>query len=384
MTRSVVIVPGGIGGTGGLSIDVANLAAALAERSWDVTLAAPDASDAAFAALRTVRFARVRPMLRGDRAAALGLFRDVRRVIRERDGAAVHVFGSMPSYLTFAALAAGRAEGRVVVWTPMFHPLRGRVWRTRWAYSPMLLFDRLVPYLGRLATTVGAATEAEAAAFERAGCRRVVLLPPAVAAKPIAATAEALAFRRSLNLDGDPAVLVVASRDEPRKGLPFAFAAFEQVRERIPHAKLVLVGLSLEPSLTPAGVMSVGRVPDCMLSTAIRAANVVFVPSLFEAFSRIVIEAWEQARPAVVTDGVAMAPRVAAAGGEVVGFGDVAAATKALAAYLDTDWKRATGQRGRKFVEDEYAVAKVVDDAIATYSARPAVRRPPAVARVAG
>ena len=47
MSHSVVIVPGGTGGTGGLSIDVRNLTSGLAARGHEVVVASADATDPA-------------------------------------------------------------------------------------------------------------------------------------------------------------------------------------------------------------------------------------------------------------------------------------------------------------------------------------------------
>lgn len=368
MTRSVVIVPGGIGGTGGLSIDVANLAAGLVDRGWSVTITAPDPAEEAFAALSGVRVEPVRRMGHPGISNPLGLFTGVRGIVRSQPGALLHIFGSMPSYLTASAFAAGLAERRRVVWTPMFHPHRARVWRTRLRYTPMLIFDRLLPHAGRLANAVATATDAEATVFRNAGVRTVVTLPPAVGATAMVPDEEAMHARRQLGVGNAPLIVVVASRNEPRKGLSFALESFELVRRTRPDARLAVVGLSEQPSRLPQGVLCPGRVPDTMLRGFIRAATVVFVPSLFEAFSRVVIEAWEQSRPLVVSDGVALAPRVAATGGRVVRYDDADGASKALvAAITHPEHLAESGALGRSLVETEYAVDRVVDDAIRTY-----------------
>jgi len=340
MTRPVVIVPGGIGGTGGLSIDVRNLADGLAARGHTVVVAGTGGEC-------------------GSLAARFGLQTGIRRVLRDHPGAVVHVFGSMPSYLTAAALTGARRRGHPLVWTPMFHPLRTRVWRRSLRLRPMLVFDRLVPRAARLVDIVGAATDAEAAVFAKHA--RVEMLPPVVAPAAVVPEAEARAFREAVGVGSSPLVVVVASRDEPRKGLAFAAASFERLRLKEPTARLLLLGVS-DPAGLPAGALSLGRVSDADLRRAFRAADVVFVPSLFEAFSRVVIESWQQDTPVVVSDGVALAPVVEQVGGNAVPYGDTQAAATELARLLRNRaaaW--AEGRAGRRLVEERYVLDVLLD-----------------------
>jgi glycosyltransferase involved in cell wall biosynthesis len=340
MSRPVVIVPGGIGGAGGLSIDVRNLADGLASRGHDVVVARR-AGDA------------------GSLAARFGLQTGIGRVLRDNPGAVVHVFGSMPSYLTSAALAGARRRGHPVVWTPMFHPLRSRVWRRSLLLRPMLAFDRLVPQAARFVDVVGAATDAEAAVFAKRA--RVEVLPPVVEPATVLPEGEASAFREATGVGSSPLVVVVASRNEPRKGLDFAADSFKRLRLEESAARLLLVGVAGSPEL-PAGALSLGRVSDLDLARALRAADVVFVPSLFEAFSRVVIESWQQDTPVVVSDGVALAPVVEQVGGNAVPYGDTQAAASELGRLLRNRalaW--AEGRAGRRIVEERYVLDVLLD-----------------------
>lgn len=369
MSAPVVLVPGGLGGTGGLSIDVRNLAQGLSERGREVVVAGADPGDPALSSLRGVVLEPLRPFGPRKAAAVFGVQPGLRRRIRSHPGALVHAFGCMPSYLTLAALLGGRAERVPVVWTPMFHPLRARVWNRRLAYRPMRVFDAVAPRLSVLASAVGVATDAEAAVFGRAGARRVTFLPPVVEAAPVLTEADARSFRAAAGVGDAPLIVVVASRDEPRKGLDFALASFLRLREGMGDARLVVVGLGESRRPLPEGAVSLGRVDAATLEQALRAGDVVFVPSLFEAFSRVVIEAWQQASPVVVSDGVALAPTVAAeAAGSVVPYGDPAAAAVGLSALLkDRDRAVACGDRGRAIVEERYELGVLLDAVEALY-----------------
>jgi glycosyltransferase involved in cell wall biosynthesis len=362
MSVRVVIVPGGIGGTGGLSIDARNLANGLAGRGYEVVVAAGDPSDPALRGLEGTYVVELRRRGPSGLGSTFGLYTGIGRVMRSRRDAIVHVFGCMPSHLTWSALAAARAGGNPLVWTPMFHPLRSRVWRRRLALRPMLVFDRLAPRAARLADVIGVATDAEAAVFREAGARRVELLPPVVEPVAVCSETRARAFRAAIGVGAAPLVAVVASRDEPRKGLGFAWASFERLRLELPGARLVLVGLADTQQPLPDGALSLGRVDEETLRCALRAADLVFVPSLFEAFSRVVIEAWQQETTVVVTDGVALAPLLEEAGGAVVPYGEAGAAAAGLRAMLaDRNRAAASGRAGRRLVEERFALDALLD-----------------------
>jgi glycosyltransferase involved in cell wall biosynthesis len=367
MSRPIVIVPGGNGGTGGLLIDIRNLANGLTARGHEVVVAAVDATDPALCTLEGSTVVSLRRRGPASLAATFGLYTGIRRVLRERPGAIVHVFASMPSYVTFAALVAARLGGHRVVWTPMFHPLRARVWRRRVLFWPMLLFDALLPHAARLADAIGAATEAEAAVFAR-HAKHVELLPPVVEPAALLPELDASSFREVTGVGSAPLIVVVASRDEPRKGLDFAWEAFECLKCDLPTARLLIIGLAEAPRGLPAGSESLGRVDDGTLTCALRAADVVFVPSLFEAFSRVVIEAWQQETPVVVSDGVALAPVVRRAGGKPVPYGDPEAAAEELGRLLrDRGTAGAAGRAGARLVQQRFLLDLLLEKAEQLY-----------------
>jgi glycosyltransferase involved in cell wall biosynthesis len=367
MSHSVVIVPGGTGDTGGLLIDVRNLANGLAARGHEVVVASADATDPALLELEGATVLTLRRRGPARLAATFGLYTGIRRVLHQRPGAVVHVFASMPSYVTFATLIAARLAGHRVVWTPMFHPLRARVWRRRVLLWPMLLFDALMPHAARLADAVGAATDAEAAVFAK-HAKHVELLPPVVEAVPLLKDAEASDFREATGVGPAPLIVVVASRNEPRKGLDFASSTFQRLRHDLPAARLLVIGLAEALRGLPAGAQSMGRVDDATLTRALRAADVVFVPSLFEGFSRVVIEAWQQETPVVVSDGVALAPVVQRAGGKPVPYGDMEAAADELRRVLtNPKWARAAGRTGAMLVQQLFLLDLLLEKAECLY-----------------
>jgi glycosyltransferase involved in cell wall biosynthesis len=161
-----------------------------------------------------------------------------------------------------------------------------------------------------------------------------------------------------------------SSRDEPRKGLQFAWNTFERLKRDVPTARLVVVGLAEPPRGLPVGAQSLGRVDEKTLTQALRAADVVFVPSLFEAFSRVVIEAWQQETPVVVSDGVALGAVVRELGGEPVAYGNASAGADELRRLLTNHaTSRAAGSGGRALVLRRYLLDGLADRTERLYDA---------------
>jgi glycosyltransferase involved in cell wall biosynthesis len=356
--------------TGGLTIVVRDLANGLAARGHRTrVLAVADiAGRTGGVGLRPdVGVIELAPLFGRHTGVQYGLATGAGEVVRE--AALVHVFSCLPVYLHFAAMAAARSAGRGLVWTPMMHPARRGIWKGSGAAGvTMRGFDAVVPRLARYVDAVCASTEAEAEEFHRLGCDRVALMPPAVGDGAPLPAADAAEFRRRRSVGGAPLVVTVASRREPRKGIAFCLAAFSRLRVTVPEAHLLLIGRADGVHELPPHVHATGRIDDEELVRAYRAADVVFVPSRYEAFSLVVIEAWQQKRPVVVTDGVGLAEHVVRGGGRVVPYGDVSAAAGALAETIRSrEVAIEQGTWGRRTVEDNFVVPVVVERAEALY-----------------
>jgi glycosyltransferase involved in cell wall biosynthesis len=350
MTRRLVVVCHDLR-AGGLAVDVANEADALSARGWSVSVVTiARQENAGFGervetSVRVIELPPVRPRRLGTR---LSLARGLGEIVR--DGAdLVHIVSCVPAALELDAFAAARRWHRPIAWTPMFHPARRAYWRGPITGPAMRTFDAIAPYASRWADVVLAATEEEVASFRAAGASMVELLPPAVADTVPRTAAEAGSLRDAIGVGDAPLVLVVASRTERRKGLDFALSTFAHVARRLPDARLVVAGGGLDHDRgAEPGVIELGWVSDADLRSALSAADVVFVPSRFEAFSRVVIEGWHEGTAVVVSDGVGLREEVRRTGVPPVRFGDAAAASIVLEALLeDRSRAAATGERGR-------------------------------------
>jgi glycosyltransferase involved in cell wall biosynthesis len=322
----IVLVHAGVGSRGGVSTDVEALADAVRRIGDDVCVVGNV----------------------GTAARAIAAGPDV-----------VHAFGCLPSFVTFDAMASARLRGIPVVWTPVFHPSRVRSWHGYGWLRAMALFDRVAPWWARWTDAVLASTDEEAALFRDRGAPRVDLIPPAVAIPVADPTREDVqAFRERCGIPDGPLLLVVGRRDS-RKALPFAAAAFARVRVLAPEAVMALAGTE---GVEGPGIASLGWLPPFELACAYRAADLVFVSSLYESFSRVVIEAWAHGRAVVVTDRVGLAPVVAGAGGDVVTYGDACGAAATIVSLLgDPARRERLASAGRTIVADRYDLRTAVE-----------------------
>jgi starch synthase len=150
-----------------------------------------------------------------------------------------------------------------------------------------------------------------------------------------------------------PTILFVG-RQFHRKGGDLLVAAFRRVRERVPDARLMLVGPPAPPTREP-GITALGDLDKndpggwAALVAAYQAADVFCLPTRFEPFGIAFIEAMYFALPCVGTDAWAV-PEMIVDGetGFLVPINDVDALTDRLIRLLnDPALARTMGRAGR-------------------------------------
>jgi glycosyltransferase involved in cell wall biosynthesis len=307
---------------------------------------------------------------RGVEVSVAGTRADVRRQLRG-DELLVHVFSCVPSVLNFETMALARARGLPLVWTPVFHPHRPDTWGGSGWRRVMQPFDWVAPRAAALTNGVTAGTEAEAEFFRRMGAPLVDVIPPSTDETFDRLSGEVRARARAeFSLTDEPTVLLIG-RPTRRKGFPFALEVLRALRRRLPAARLLVIGpgnqdseLAREPGAIIPGYVSPER-----LAAAYDAADVLLVPAIYEQFSRAVIEGWAHELPAVVTQGVGLAPLVQERAGLVAPFGDASAVAQALGTILtDPVLARKYGAAGRALVEERFLVGANVERTIDFYS----------------
>ncbi len=185
-------------------------------------------------------------------------------------------------------------------------------------------------------------------------------------------------------LGGSPTILFVGKQWE-RKGGPLVLAAFRGVRAAIPDARLVIVGCTPEiPTDAADGVEIIGRVAkdaangQATLSDLYRRADVFCMPSLFEPFGVVFIEAMLHGVPCIGSDRCAI-PEIISHGetGWVVPLDDIDALRVRLIAALSRSealaaMRRHCRERALRFFTWERVAERV---SLIMSSAAPVARR---------
>lgn len=173
------------------------------------------------------------------------------------------------------------------------------------------------------------------------------------------------------NVDATPVALandnyanqtvVFVGIDWARKGGPTLLAAFESVAERLPRARLVIVGCT--PDTTHPRIEVVGRVPVEEVKRWLTEASVFCLPTRAEPFGIAVVEAFHHRLP-VVASNVGAMPDLVRDGesGSLVPPDDPAALADALTALLsDPAQCRRFGERGYEIALEHFSWPAVGD-----------------------
>ena len=156
--------------------------------------------------------------------------------------------------------------------------------------------------------------------------------------------------------------LLFVGNDFERKGGRLLLDAFAEVRRRVPQARLTLVGD--RPQLAPPpGVEILGRVDDrSRLADIYSSATAFVLPSFFEPYGLVLLEALAFGLPIVATRTCGI-PDIVRDGidGLLVDVGDRQALTEALVTVLsDLSYADALGSAGRERARGDFSWSEVV------------------------
>jgi len=300
--------------------------------------------------------------------------RALRADARDADVVHAHSYGY---YQTVVAAREAKRAKRPFVFTPHFHPpwsMEGGAWRRllRGAYDP-LLGQRVVDAADRvIAVSSGELAEMR----KHLRVPEAVVIPNGFDAERYQEVPDGAPFRARFAL-GDAPVVLFAGRLASNKGLPTLLDAFAKLRDE--RARLVLAGQDqgwrpkLEARARALGVAErvqfAGHLDDASYRSALAAADVLALPSEWEAFGIVLAEAMACETPCVATR-VGGAPDVVADGetGYLVPYGDAPALAEALARVLDDPARAARmGAAGRTRALREYAWDAVAERTLALY-----------------
>ena len=168
--------------------------------------------------------------------------------------------------------------------------------------------------------------------------------------------------------------VLYVGRIEYRKGIDILLAAWALVRRRAPHAVLHLVGADADGFATRClatsgadGVVLHGRLADDALAALRRGCGLQVVPSRFESFGMVVLEAWAAGQAVIACEAGALAEVVGGAG-LLVPRGDSRALAEAMAALLaDPQRTCALARSGQARLRATYAQDALARANLAVY-----------------
>lgn len=209
------------------------------------------------------------------------------------------------------------------------------------------------------------------------------------AARPVSA-ATRVETREGLGLDDRCPLVVVVARLHPQKHLGMFLDALARTREAVPDVRVIIAGDGpqrdeLESARSSLGLTDVvgfiGATAADAVADLIAAADVLAVPSRWEAGPIVAVEAMQLGTPVVMTCTGAVAElageRCAA---QVVPVGDTDAFAAALSGVLmDAELRSTLAARGRALAAEEFDASMLVHRIDAVY--RSLLRQPTTLPR---
>jgi starch synthase len=204
-------------------------------------------------------------------------------------------------------------------------------------------------------------------------------------------SAEARRRLRSTLAAEDEPIILFAGRLNPQKGIVHLLESAAQVVAAAPRVRYLIVGepdsrdfrrvieeaLDRHPGLR-SRMTFLGRVPRQQLSFLYQVADLAVMPSIYEPFGWVAIEAMVAGLPLVTTaaggpgeiavhrrTGLLVPVREAEGGRRVVDAGELAAAQ--LEILRDQDMARRMGEEGRRRVLTEFTCERMLQETVRTY-----------------
>jgi glycosyltransferase involved in cell wall biosynthesis len=174
-------------------------------------------------------------------------------------------------------------------------------------------------------------------------------------------TGDASRFHAEWSLGQRPYLLYVGRLD-PGKGSDELADYFTTYKARHPgDLALVVVGEPVKPLAPHPDIVSTGWVDEGVKGDALAGCAALVMPSYFESFSLVLVEAWTHGRPALVNGRCdVLAGQAHRSGGALPyrGYAEFEAAVELLMG--DIGLRDALGARGRAYVEHHYRWEQVL------------------------
>ena len=185
------------------------------------------------------------------------------------------------------------------------------------------------------------------------------------------------ALRDELKLSSDTTLVGMVCRLIEQKGVIYGLRAFARIEPQFPAAHLVIAGDGPRRSALESEAKTLGLADRVHFlgwrsdtPTVMAALDLLLMPSLWEGFGLVLLEAMAQTVPIIGSD-VSAIPEVVLEGetGRLVPPRDTGALATALAELLsDEAGRRHMGLMGQERVETTFSVAHMVDQTLALYT----------------
>ncbi len=189
-------------------------------------------------------------------------------------------------------------------------------------------------------------------------------------------TAACESFRAGLGIEPDARVVGSVCRLIEQKGLPYALQAFRQVIASVPDAHYVIIGdgplrPALEAQIDALGLTGRVHLPGWRTNAAalMPAFDVFLMPSLWEGFGLVVLEAMAAKLP-VIASRISALPEIVVEGetGYLVAPADSDALAQHMLTLLsDPALAARMGETGRDRLEREFSADKMIDCTMGVY-----------------
>ncbi len=231
----------------------------------------------------------------------------------------LHVYSFLPTVLTNYAIFYGMLKGVPLVVSPIYHPkrlqlpgfLEGKK-RLLAVISREAYEKRLGLYLLGMASVLRCLTEEEQTFFRQLGLKRTCWIPSGIEIlKDDLRPAQLREFRRTYQIDEKQGVFLFVGPLIRRKGFQDLMKAARILKDRRPGFVLMVVGANPDGrdhqlDTLNGHIRYLGRLNDEDLLRAYEVSNAVIVPSRYEAYSRVTLEAVSRGRPVIATDAVGL------------------------------------------------------------------------------
>lgn len=279
------------------------------------------------------------------------------RLAHDWDGVElVHCWGG--EHVNWAAGRAARRRDVPLVVTPFAHP---GAWGD----------DEMNAAFYRDAAIVCALLPQEARFYASLGVDEAKLR---VVGVPVTPPVEGGPDVRARHGIGDAPLVLFLGVKEPYKGYRLLLEAGGRIWRDHPEARLVFVGPRTASSeedfarVDDARVIEVGLTPDDEVSSWLRAATVLSLPSTSEIMPVSILEAWQQAVPVVAAEWWCARDLIDHGHNGLLCEPTAASIGDAVASLLaDQAAARAMGEAGRALVAERYAPARVAAHHEAAY-----------------